>query len=272
MKNQIVANYYNNNVYDEWNRLENHWVEFLFTSKVMEKYIKNGDTILDIGGGPGRYSIYFAKKGCKVTLLDISEKEIEFAKNKSREENLNIDFVCSDCTDTYLKYKTFDHIFLMGPLYHLKDDELQKIALLKAIEHLKIGGLIYCSFITNLAGIIHDLKYGPGCFGKNSKQDCDLLVDNLLNGEDYKGKSFTECRFMSPKNILNFMQQFNLEKVKFFGQESIFAFNELQMKDFPKEEIDNWINAGEKILETPEVIFSSEFLMYIGMKKSESNE
>ena len=68
------------------------------------------------------------------------------------------------------------------------------------------------------------------------------------------------------------MQQFNLEKVKFFGQESIFAFNELQMKDFPKEEIDNWINAGEKILETPEVIFSSEFLMYIGMKKSESNE
>lgn len=43
-------------------RLETHPFEFIFTTYMMDKYIRGGDRILDIGGGPGRYSIYYAKK------------------------------------------------------------------------------------------------------------------------------------------------------------------------------------------------------------------
>ena len=56
----------------------------------------------------------------------------------------------------------YDHVFLMGPLYHLqrKEDRIQAVE--SAMEHLKPGGFLYCSFILDFAGLIYDLKNGPG--------------------------------------------------------------------------------------------------------------
>lgn len=65
---KIVQEHYDSDVQKEWDRLERHPFEFKITTHMMDKYIKPGDRILDIGGGPGRYSIYYANKGCDVTL------------------------------------------------------------------------------------------------------------------------------------------------------------------------------------------------------------
>ena len=73
--------------YHEWERLQRHRIEFDITKRYLDEYIvgENLD-IFDIGGGPGRYSIYLAEKGHKVTLLDLSKKNIEVAKEKSAEK------------------------------------------------------------------------------------------------------------------------------------------------------------------------------------------
>ena len=64
----IVKAYYNANVSGEWNRIAGR-PEFLLTCRFLNRYIKSGDKVLDIGGGPGRYSLYLAGRGCDVTLL-----------------------------------------------------------------------------------------------------------------------------------------------------------------------------------------------------------
>ena len=59
----------------------------------MEEYIP-GDTpqkILDIGGGPGRYSIFLAQKGHDVTLFDLSGKNIRQAIEKAQEADVWLD-------------------------------------------------------------------------------------------------------------------------------------------------------------------------------------
>ena len=80
----IVKNYYDSDVLMEWNRLEEHPYEFELTVRMMNRYIKPGDSILDIGGGPGRYSLYFAGRGCDVTLLDLSSSNVNFALRRRR--------------------------------------------------------------------------------------------------------------------------------------------------------------------------------------------
>ncbi len=62
MKNFIseVKKYYDENTQLEWKRMERHPFEFIFTTYMIDQYVKPGDRILDIGGGPGRYSIYYA--------------------------------------------------------------------------------------------------------------------------------------------------------------------------------------------------------------------
>lgn len=45
------------------NRSKASRVEFLTNVKYIEKYLKEGDSILDVGAGAGEYSFYFARKG-----------------------------------------------------------------------------------------------------------------------------------------------------------------------------------------------------------------
>ena len=82
---KLVQNYYDADVEKEWERLEKHPFEFALTCRFLDRYLHPGDRVLDIGGGPGRYSLYLAKRGCQVTLLDLSAENVEFARRKARE-------------------------------------------------------------------------------------------------------------------------------------------------------------------------------------------
>ncbi|MCM3741243.1 hypothetical protein M3210_13285 [Oceanobacillus luteolus] len=68
---EIVKKFYDETVDYEWERLERHKVEFELTKRYLNRYIKPGDKVLDLGGGPGRYSLYLAELGCAVTLADL---------------------------------------------------------------------------------------------------------------------------------------------------------------------------------------------------------
>lgn len=107
---RIVQEHYDSDVQKEWDRLERHPFEFAITTRMMNRYIKPGDRILDIGGGPGRYSIYYAKKGCNVTLVDLSTENIKFALEKSKEANIHIKAISGDArqVSSFIEGK-FDH-------------------------------------------------------------------------------------------------------------------------------------------------------------------
>lgn len=70
----IVKENYDNNANAEWERLEGFHFEFEIAKHYLKKYLR-GKTVLDIGGGPGRYSVYLAKLGYDVTLVDLSGGE-----------------------------------------------------------------------------------------------------------------------------------------------------------------------------------------------------
>ncbi len=50
---------------------------------------ENHKSILDLGGGPGYYSLYFSKLGYEVTYLDISANFLRLAKSFMKNENIN---------------------------------------------------------------------------------------------------------------------------------------------------------------------------------------
>ena len=83
--NQYLINFYNS--YDEDNRLKlrHGTVEFLTTMHYIEKYLKHGDHILEIGAGTGQYSHALARRGYAVDAVTIfykgimpSEKVLDF--------------------------------------------------------------------------------------------------------------------------------------------------------------------------------------------------
>ena len=116
--NRYLINFYNN--YDEDNRLvsKHGTVEFLTTMHYIEKYLKPGDRILEIGAGTGRYSHALARQGYTMDAVELVEHNIEvFKRNTSAEENISV--MQSNALDlSAFPDNKYDITLLIGPLYH----------------------------------------------------------------------------------------------------------------------------------------------------------
>ena len=260
---QIVREHYNANVAAEWGRIADR-PEFLLTCRMLDRYIKSGDKILDIGGGPGRYSFYLAKKGGDVTLFDLSPENIKFAEEKSVELKLPIKTICGDARAAdKLADGQFDHVLIMGPMYHLLEESDRITAMNAALNLLKPGGKIFVSFISTFAGMIFGMKDLPGFV---SLPEEEIFIEGVLSHKSFGCDGFTKVFFMEQSEILPFMSKFPLEKLHLFGQESILSPCEKNIMTQPRETVSLWLDLCEKLWEREDLLSWAEHLMYVGKK------
>lgn len=261
---KMVRDFYNQDVEHEWERLQKHRAEFEITTKFMDRYIKKGDKVLDVSGGPGRYSLYFAHKGCDVTLVDLSPINVEFALQKAKEQGVCFKALAGDaCEVDSLIDGEYDHVFLMGALYHLQEEKDRVKAVNACLKLLKPGRNIYVSFISSVAGMIYLMKNTPELILDESQEQ---FIDNFIQNDDFTGVGFTSNHFINSKNVLPFMEQFQLEKLHLFSQEGIMAPCENKIMEQSEEVIKKWIDTSYKICEKEELLGYAEHLMYIGTK------
>ena len=154
-------------IFDENNRLNHSQaarVEFLTNVRYIEKYLKPGNRILDIGAGAGEYSLYFARHGYSVNALELADNNIKAFRAKMNDQD-SIDLVQGNALDlSRYADDSFDIVLLFGPLYHLegKEDKLQCIAEAKRI--CKPGGYIFFAFISNDFVILTEFGYDESYF------------------------------------------------------------------------------------------------------------
>jgi 2-polyprenyl-3-methyl-5-hydroxy-6-metoxy-1,4-benzoquinol methylase len=118
---QHVARYYDEYGDREWERLEStpdNRVNFHVHRFYMEQFINAGDRVLDIGCGPGRFSIELVRLGARVTAADISQKQLDLHQDKMREAGCEYgieDRHLLDVVDlSRLKDQSFDAVVCYG--------------------------------------------------------------------------------------------------------------------------------------------------------------
>ena len=261
---QMVKDTYNNNVVGEWERLERHPVEYAITCRYIDRYIKPGNKVLDIGGGPGRYSLYLAEKGCDVTLLELSDANVAFANEQAGKKGLQIKTVCGDaCIADTLVSGQFDHILLMGPLYHLPDENDRIKAVNAALRFLKTNGTLFSAFISSYAAMWDFLARVPQNILDNKM---DRFYSLVTDDKDFSGIGFTSNHFIAPKNVGVFMEQFPLEKLHIVGCESILSLREQELTQEHSDVLQKWIDFAESLCEREEFLSMSHHLLHIGRK------
>lgn len=134
-------------LYTHWTRGElenqvqlafrNHWTLFSEIIKSEPNY-NGGKRVLEIGCGRGSLSCYFSDAGYQCTLVDISAKVIEVAKNVFKNNKLEAKFQVGDANDLKIADNSFDVIFSIGLLEHFEDIETP---LKEQIRVLDSGGV-----------------------------------------------------------------------------------------------------------------------------------
>ncbi|TCO69063.1 class I SAM-dependent methyltransferase [Marinisporobacter balticus] len=104
-----------------------------------EKHLKTGATLLDLGCGSGRDSLYFINKGYDVVATDYAEELVEHASQLLNHQVLQLDMRNLDFDDT------FDAIWACASILHIPREEI--VLVIRNCERaLKKNGIFYLSF------------------------------------------------------------------------------------------------------------------------------
>ena len=134
---KILEQFYSG--YDEDGRLRSKhgMVEFLTTMRYVERYLRPGMKILEVGAGTGRYSHHLARMGYRVDAVELVEHNIRvFRENTTPVEDVTVVQGDARCLARF-EDDTYDITLLLGPMYHLFTLEDQKMALSEAVRVTK---------------------------------------------------------------------------------------------------------------------------------------
>jgi 2-polyprenyl-3-methyl-5-hydroxy-6-metoxy-1,4-benzoquinol methylase len=185
--------------------------------------------ILDIGCGTGRHSIELTKRGYKVTGVDLSVSQIHRAKEKARNENVQIDFLIHDARNLPF-HKEFDLAIMIceGAFPLMESDEMNYKILQSASSSLRDNGKLIFTTLNGLFPLFHSVKEflasdkndGNASYDKNSFDLMTFRDHNITTVTDDSGNQVElECneRYYVPSEITWLLKSLDFKTVSIFG-------------------------------------------------------
>lgn len=185
--------------------------------------------IVDIGCGTGRHSIELTKRGYKVIGIDLSESQLECAKEKAEAINLQIDFQKHDARNLPFKNE-FDLAIMLceGGFALMETDEMNFEILKNVSESLRQSSKLIFTTLNGLFPIYNSVE--KFCAAAKEEENAtytgntfDLMTfrdHNLTTVEDDLGnKKELECneRFYIPPEITWLLKTLNFKKIDIYG-------------------------------------------------------
>lgn len=104
----------------------------------------SGKRVLDLGGGPGQYSVAFAKRGAQVVWHDVSRNYLDVVQNRERGNGVRIEFSLGYLEDSVrFRGSPFDFVFCRIAWCYCRSDR----AFARLIYSLVKPGM--CAYIDN---------------------------------------------------------------------------------------------------------------------------
>jgi ubiquinone/menaquinone biosynthesis C-methylase UbiE len=129
----------------EWSRLDRDEgvIEWIVNTTFIERHLAAGARVLDLGGGPGRYTGWLAARGHRVVLADLSPDLLDIARRRLTSPNVEA-IVEADARDlSTWSDGSFDAVLVLGPLYHLPEADDRTRAVREVMRVVRAGGIVF---------------------------------------------------------------------------------------------------------------------------------
>jgi len=138
-------------------------IELARTQELIMRYAPPAPTVVyDIGGGPGAYACWLARKGYEVHLVDAHPLHVEQAQraSDSQPEAPLASVLRGDARRLAFADESCGLVLLLGPLYHLTQRSDRVAALHEARRIVRPGGLVLAAAISRFASALDGMRLG----------------------------------------------------------------------------------------------------------------
>lgn len=258
---KALTQFYEN--YDEESRLTSRHgsVEFLTTVRYIEKYLRPGMRILEIGAATGRYSHYFARQGYQVDAVELVEHNIALFKANTK-PNEPVTVTQGNAKDlSAFSDNTYDITLLLGPMYHLFTEQEQLQALREAIRVTKKDGVIFAAYCGNEATLV---QY---CFGRGMLKE--QRYRDLIDPVTFKASSDPAELFelYRREDIDCLMSHFAVTRLHYVGTDMATNYMRQTVDEMDEELFDLYLRYHFAICERADLVGASHHILDIFRKE-----
>jgi 2-polyprenyl-3-methyl-5-hydroxy-6-metoxy-1,4-benzoquinol methylase len=197
----------------------------------IEKELKSDKSlkILDVGCGTGRHTIELSKRGYNVTGIDLSESQLVSAREKAKNNNLDIDFQKQDARNLTFSDE-FDVAIMLceGGFPLMETDEMNYDILKSVSKSLKKHGKFIFTTLNGLFPLYHSVEEfcasaiedGNATYRSNTFDLMTFRDHNITEFEDdFGNKRVLECneRYYVPSEISWLLKSLGYRKIEIFG-------------------------------------------------------
>jgi ubiquinone/menaquinone biosynthesis C-methylase UbiE len=227
--------------------------------------------VLDIGGGPGRYSIWLAQQGYRVTLADLSPELLDVAREKAGEAGVGLDAVVeANATDlSQFGDGAFDAVLCMGPFYHLIEETDRTQAASELGRVLKPGGTVFAAFLNRLQTLRVAVNQDIPFF---TPYTADMIKRYHYTGVlDWQGipGTFNLAYLFWPRDIAPFMESAGFETGDLISSQTNAADVQRHLALFAERQPELYEWALAEFIDQanePSILGSGFHILYIGRK------
>ena len=185
--------------------------------------------IIDIGCGTGRHSIELVKRGYQITGIDLSESQLKRAREKAKEQGVEIDFQKHDARDLPFKGE-FDLAIMLceGGFSLMETDEMNFEILKNATKVLNDKGKLIFTTLNGLFPLFHSVKEFYKSVAKEGSAEVKGCSFDLMTFRDHNTTVFEDdtgnkkelkCneRYYVPSEITWLLKTLGYKKINISG-------------------------------------------------------
>ncbi|GAA0230692.1 methyltransferase domain-containing protein [Haladaptatus pallidirubidus] len=262
--------YYDEFGENEWERLDRDPVtrmEFENTTDYLETHLPESGHVLDVGGAAGRYACWLAERGYDVTLVDVSAKQVELARENADKRGLEAQISAEqgDVRDLRFEADRFDAVCCLGgPLSHVVDDAERATAMAELRRVASTDSPVFVSVIGRFAAIRDILKFTLDASHRLLAPIAEDGKYTEARVEEYSdGEGWAECHFFRADEFESELESAGFEVEQLVGLEGVANRMKTELEEADEEAVESVREVVRMLREDRTVVDFSEHILAV---------